>query len=305
MSVSVKCNGLDPCLFCTENRLECSYSREPRRRGPPSGYLRYTETRVALFEVLLGLFLSRTHPASDGGATSADPFYETVKTLVAESTTCTQDVWDGHRRAWTVCRSAKMIDDLAMTLSPYSQRPDQEVALKPLLPPVHPGGAASASGGRASAKTPDTSGSPPLPPTTPPPKGRHPAQAPHAGPSSAVWPAPGGESASDQGAVEYPQAAVHTLSRESFERNIPLQPSASNGSSSPWHFSQSGLDASEYSLSPAGRSNVKVLAAGASFPLDSAMDPDRAGGVGQENPMVIPGVGKFDTQDANYEGSYW
>lgn len=195
-----------------------------------------------------------------------------------------------------------MIDDLAMTLSPYSQRPDQEVALKPLLPPVHP------SGSRAGAKTPDTPpGSPPPPPpppapsTSPPSGGRHPAPTPHAGPSSAAWPAPIGDSGSDHGAAEYPQAAVHALSRESFERNNPLQPAQpplSNGSS-PWQFSQSGLDASEYSPSPAGRSNVKPLAAGAGF---SAIGPDR---VGRENAMMIPGVGQFEMQDTNYEGSYW
>ena len=189
-----------------------------------------------------------------------------------------------------------------MTLSPYSQRPDQEVALKPLLPPVHP------SGSRAGAKTPDTPpGSPPPPPpppapsTSPPSGGRHPAPTPHAGPSSAAWPAPIGDSGSDHGAAEYPQAAVHALSRESFERNNPLQPAQpplSNGSS-PWQFSQSGLDASEYSPSPAGRSNVKPLAAGAGF---SAIGPDR---VGRENAMMIPGVGQFEMQDTNYEGSYW
>lgn len=275
---------------------------------------------MTLFEILLGLFLTRTYPnTSDRPGAATDPFYESVKTLLAESTTCTQDVWDGHRRAWTVCRSAKLIDDLAMTLSPYSQRPDQEVASKPLLPPVHPTGSGSAAvaanaiiENRAAVKTPSDSGSP-LAPITPPPHRVRPApSSAHAGPSSSpvAWSAPVGDSGSDHGAMEFPQAALRTLSRESFERNIPLQPSAqpsvSNGSS-PWQFSQSGLDvsaaASEYSLSPACRPDRKI-SAGVSFPLDSTLDPDRVDAE-QENRMMMAGVGPFGLQDTNYEGSYW
>ena len=312
-----KCNGLDPCVFCTENRVECSYSREPRRRGPPSGYLRYTETRVTLFEILLGLFLTRTYPnTSDRPSTATDPFYESVKTLLAESATCTQDVWDEHRRAWTVCRSAKLIDDLAMTLSPYNQRPDQEVASKPLLPPVHPSGSGSTGAptnaieNHATVKTPSVSPRSPLASITPPPhRGRPASSGAHAGPSSspATRSALIGDSGSDHGATEFAQSAMRTLSRESFERNIPVQPSthpsASNGSS-PWQFSQSGLDvstaASEYSLSPACRPDRKITAS-VGFPLGS---PDRIG-IGRDNRMMMAGVGPFELQDTNYEGSYW
>jgi len=276
---------------------------------------------VTLFEILLGLFLTRTYPnTSDRSSTATDPFYESVKTLLAESTTCTQDVWDEHRRAWTVCRSAKLIDDLAMTLSPYSQRPEQEVASKPLLPPIHPSGSGSAAAAaanaiienRATVKTPSDSAGSPLAPITPPPhRGRPASSSAHAGPSSspAARSAPVGGSGSDHGAMEFAQSAMHMLSRESFERNIPLQPSAqpsASSRSSPWQFSQSGLDASapsEYSLSPACRPDRKV-SANVAFPLESAMDPDRVD-VGQENRMMMAGVGPFDLQDTNYEGSYW
>ncbi|KAJ7472386.1 hypothetical protein B0H11DRAFT_2237048 [Mycena galericulata] len=101
-----KCDGLEPCIFCTETKVECSYSREPRRRGPPSGYLRYTETRVALLE-----------------------------TLLAQSKTHTQDVWDAYKHVWTDCDASRRVHELAGVFAPFSPTDNQTPAPKSLLPP--------------------------------------------------------------------------------------------------------------------------------------------------------------------------
>ncbi|KAJ7040688.1 hypothetical protein C8F04DRAFT_1081757 [Mycena alexandri] len=90
-----KCDGLEPCIFCTDTKVECSYSREPRRRGPPSGYLRYTETRVTLLETLLGLFIQTSGPQT------AQQLFDAVKTLRTESSTNTQEIWDAYKLTWT------------------------------------------------------------------------------------------------------------------------------------------------------------------------------------------------------------
>lgn len=306
-----KCNGLDPCLFCTENRVECSYSREPRRRGPPSGYLRYTETRVALFEILLGLFISHMYPDSDREAT-IDPFYEVAQTLMAESKICTQDVWDGHRRVWTVRQSAKVIDKLAITLAPYSQRPDQEVASKPLLPPVLPnvGASADASVGASSdVRTPETPISP-LPPPTPPPRG-HSASGIIVVPSSVAWTPLPADSSSDRGGIDYSPSATHTLSRESFERRtIPLHPISTplSTETASWQYSRLEIPtADEYNVS--SESNK---ASDSAYPLDSALDAERFEAAEQEHRLILsspvarnPTISQFGDQDTNYAGSYW
>ncbi|KAK2467911.1 hypothetical protein APHAL10511_000206 [Amanita phalloides] len=314
-----KCNGLDPCLFCTENKVECSYSREPRRRGPPSGYLRYTETRVALFEILLGLFISRTYPASSAHD-AIDPFYDAVETLLAESKSCTQDVWDGHRRAWTVNLSSKMIDDLAMALSPYSQRPEQEAGSRRLLPSIPPHTtttSASAEGAGVGVKPSDGQISPSfslaaLPGGGRPRRGVQGALA--VGPTSAsssssaaavavaTWAAPVDDSGSDYGAIEFSPSATRTLSRESFERGTaPLRPGQSQASgATPWQYPHSRLELSGTAEYAPATSTTHKTASGTPYPLDSAMDLDRTGSV-----MAMPNVAPFDEQDINYAGSYW
>ncbi|KAJ7088701.1 hypothetical protein C8R44DRAFT_751803 [Mycena epipterygia] len=123
-----KCDGLEPCIFCTETKVECSYSREPRRRGPPSGYLRHTETRVALFETLLGLFIQASGPQT------TQKLYEVAQTLKAESTTHTQDVWDAYKQVWSHCDAARAVQELATVFAPFSPADNQTPAQKALLP---------------------------------------------------------------------------------------------------------------------------------------------------------------------------
>lgn len=130
--IFLQCDGLDPCLFCTETKVECSYSREPRRRGPPSGYLRYTETRVTLLETLLGLFILRAAVPIETSV--ADILLENIRVLQTESKSCTQDVWDAYKASWTASQAAKVLDELANTFAPFTPRPDQEGFSKPLLP---------------------------------------------------------------------------------------------------------------------------------------------------------------------------
>ncbi|KXN85631.1 Nitrogen assimilation transcription factor nirA [Leucoagaricus sp. SymC.cos] len=128
------CDGLDPCAFCVDNKLECLYSKEPRRRGPPSGYLRYTETRVAILEILLGLYLSKLPKKEEGDDQAADPFLEFAQTLQSEAKTCTQDVWDAHKAIWTKCPSAKLVEELTISFAPFTPRSAQEAPVKTLLP---------------------------------------------------------------------------------------------------------------------------------------------------------------------------
>ncbi|KAJ7628567.1 hypothetical protein FB45DRAFT_40568 [Roridomyces roridus] len=122
-----KCDGLDPCIFCTETKLECSYSREPRRRGPPSGYLKHTETRVALLETLLGLFIQSSPQ-------SAHALNETIQTLTEQSKTQTQDVWDTYKRTWSESDAARGLHQLAISFAPFAPTENQIPASKPLLP---------------------------------------------------------------------------------------------------------------------------------------------------------------------------
>ncbi|KAJ7719091.1 hypothetical protein DFH07DRAFT_947186 [Mycena maculata] len=142
-----KCDGLEPCIFCTETKVECSYSREPRRRGPPSGYLRYTETRVALFETLLGLFIQTS------GQQSIQTLSDAVRTLMAQSKTHTQDVWDAYKRVWTDSDASRGVHELASVFAPFSPAENQTPAPKSLLPPA----------GRPQQPVPSPSLSPPPP----------------------------------------------------------------------------------------------------------------------------------------------
>ncbi|KAM6494888.1 hypothetical protein JOM56_009511 [Amanita muscaria] len=211
-----KCDGLHPCSLCSENRIECLYSSEPKRRGPPSGYLRYVETRVALFEVLLGLFISLTNSTSERQNTAAtDPFIDIAQRLVDESKRCTQDVWDEHKRAWTTCRSAKVIDELALAFAPYNPRTEHEGAPKTLLPPQDLDGLT------------DT-------PIPPPHSSDLSVSTSCAGPSAAAWsdrrPSPASISNLVHAAVEYPLTTVPVFSGEPFEGGTtdPLQPSSTS-----------------------------------------------------------------------------
>ncbi|KAF5390979.1 hypothetical protein D9757_004004 [Collybiopsis confluens] len=135
-----KCDGLDPCYFCRETKVECSYSREPRRRGPPSGYLKYTETRVNILETLLGLLC-----ASHSNPDSIIPtLLALTLTLKSESKTCTQDVWDRHKANWSGSQAAEVIEELTLTFAPFVHNRGENSAsgegyAKPLLPPMHDG----------------------------------------------------------------------------------------------------------------------------------------------------------------------
>ncbi|KAF9450826.1 hypothetical protein P691DRAFT_809349 [Macrolepiota fuliginosa MF-IS2] len=145
-----KCDGLDPCAFCVDNKLECLYSKEPRRRGPPSGYLRYTETRVAILEILLGLYLSKLPKKEEDADVLFDPFLDIAKTLQTEAKTCTQDVWDAHKTLWTRCPSAKVVEELVVSFAPFTPRSAQEAPAKTLLPPPPTSTASSATHDRHS-----------------------------------------------------------------------------------------------------------------------------------------------------------
>jgi hypothetical protein len=140
-----QCDGLDPCAFCVENKLECLYSKEPRRRGPPSGYLRYTETRVAILEILLGLYLTKLPKKAEDDEQLFDPFLEIAQILQSEAKTCTQDVWDAHRARWSKCPSAKLVEELVVSFAPFTPRSAQEAPVKTLLPPPAANSAASTS----------------------------------------------------------------------------------------------------------------------------------------------------------------
>lgn len=118
-----------------DNKLECLYSTEPRRRGPPSGYLRYTETRVAILEILLGLYLSKLPKKEEDVEVPFDPFLDIAKVLQSEAKTCTQDIWDAHKAIWTRCPSAKLVEDLVVSFAPFTPRSAQDAPAKTLLPP--------------------------------------------------------------------------------------------------------------------------------------------------------------------------
>ncbi|KAJ7246573.1 hypothetical protein B0H12DRAFT_1235505 [Mycena haematopus] len=124
-----KCDGLEPCIFCTETGLDCSYSREPRRRGPPSGYLRFTETRVALLETLLGLYIQTS------AHQTTQILHNAVRRLAAESKSrTTQDVWDAYKLKWTNSDASRAIHELAAVFAPFSPTENQSVTAKALLP---------------------------------------------------------------------------------------------------------------------------------------------------------------------------
>lgn len=149
----IQCDGLDPCAFCVDNKLECLYSKEPRRRGPPSGYLRYTETRVAILEILLGLYLSKLPKKEEEDGEPFDPFLDIATTLQAEAKTCTQDVWDAHKAVWTRCPSAKVVEELVVSFAPFTPRSAQEAHVKTLLPPPAASATTSSTHDRHSTST--------------------------------------------------------------------------------------------------------------------------------------------------------
>ncbi|KAJ3575464.1 hypothetical protein NP233_g1081 [Leucocoprinus birnbaumii] len=148
-----KCDGLDPCAFCVDNKLECLYSKEPRRRGPPSGYLRYTETRVAILEILIGLYISKLPKKEEDEEDLFDPFFEIAQTLQSEAKTCTQDVWDAHKARWTQSPSAKVVEELVVSFAPFTPRSTTEAPVKTLLPPPTASASASTNHDRNSGST--------------------------------------------------------------------------------------------------------------------------------------------------------
>ncbi|THH18800.1 hypothetical protein EW146_g2246 [Bondarzewia mesenterica] len=160
------CNGLDPCSFCTDAGVECSYSSEPRRRGPPAGYLRYTETRVSILETFLGLVLSSlSHGNKSEAGTSNNShargslpgpqtFADLANVIRAESTTATQDVWDAYKAVWSASETARVLEKVVVSFAAIVPRPEGQDAganagsSKPLLPPRasnDPGAAVSAA----------------------------------------------------------------------------------------------------------------------------------------------------------------
>ncbi|KAF8214072.1 hypothetical protein K438DRAFT_1802822 [Mycena galopus ATCC 62051] len=150
-----KCDGLEPCIFCTETGLECSYSREPRRRGPPSGYLRFTETRVALLETLLGLHVLTS------GAQTGHILLDAAQRLARESKShTTQDVWDAYKLNWTDSDASRAIHELAAVFAPFSPAENQSVAARALLPLPQSGQTTQQQTGKQSQQPPSRSPSP-------------------------------------------------------------------------------------------------------------------------------------------------
>ncbi|KAJ7100696.1 hypothetical protein B0H15DRAFT_899587, partial [Mycena belliarum] len=145
-----KCDGLEPCIFCTDTKVECSYSREPRRRGPPSGYLRYMEMRVTILETLLGRFIQTSGPQS------ALHLYNAACTLSSESKSRTQDVWDAYKQVWSACDAARPVHELVITFAPFSPADNHTPAVKALLPVA----------GKQSAPPSPAQAPPPSPPDT-------------------------------------------------------------------------------------------------------------------------------------------
>ncbi|KAF8634763.1 hypothetical protein AX15_000726 [Amanita polypyramis BW_CC] len=251
--------------------------------------------------------MSRVYPASER---DIDPLYEAAQTLLAEAKSCTQDVWDGHRRIWAVCQSAKVIDELAITFAPYSQRPDQEVVSRPLLPHSHPNTSGSTGGAtQPTARTPGTPGTPvPSSSHTPPPRER-----PASGSSSLSWAVVAPESGSDHGALDFTPHAPHTLSRESFERcSAPPQSTQPPEPTEPpplWLYAPSRLEIApaEYGV-PSDRKEGRISPNGG-FSFDSSINGDVAG---HENPNILSIsangnyiISRFEDQGTNYTGSYW
>jgi hypothetical protein len=128
-SLLLQCDGHEPCASCTTNsKAECSYSHEPRRRGPPSGYLRYIETKVNLLETFLGLVISRTN--SEGRA----QFVECANDLRIESKESTQDVWDACKNSWNDLETSKILEEIVLNFAPFVHNSDHDTNSKPLLP---------------------------------------------------------------------------------------------------------------------------------------------------------------------------
>ncbi|KIM91769.1 hypothetical protein PILCRDRAFT_811044, partial [Piloderma croceum F 1598] len=135
-----KCDGRDPCFFCVDTHNECSYSREPRRRGPPSGYLRYIETRVTILETFLGLLISRSPSLSP----TLTPLAHHLHGDSIPSSGVTQDVWDGYREHWTKEVSCRVLEETVVGVTGFVRKEEGDSStatsglpsgFKPLLPP--------------------------------------------------------------------------------------------------------------------------------------------------------------------------
>ncbi|KAF8316180.1 hypothetical protein DL93DRAFT_800390 [Clavulina sp. PMI_390] len=78
-----KCDGETPCRACRELSIDCTYSRQARRRGPPLGFLRHIEVRLHINDAFLGFLLAhldltaqqqQPQSASPAAAQSTHPF---------------------------------------------------------------------------------------------------------------------------------------------------------------------------------------------------------------------------------------
>ncbi|PBK89054.1 hypothetical protein ARMGADRAFT_350456 [Armillaria gallica] len=270
-----KCDGLDPCFFCKETKVECSYSREPRRRGPPSGYLRYTETRVTLLETLLGLCILKLR----GTVAFSDLCLQSVEVLRTESKTCTQDVWDAYKVVWTTTDAAKILDDLTNTFAPFAQRTDQETFAKPLLPPPNP------NMKPGSVQSPST----PSQPTFYHPKANGHSQSPSV---MQTTPSP----TSEQPHLSY-NLPSYSMSRESFERTHTPPPQLKKCDTPVW--SREEIDFSFPATSPT-TSRVPLSYPSPisnAFPVATPPDVEMSTDLDYKAPA--------DESNTAYTGSYW
>jgi len=122
-------------IIYTDNWDTCS------RRGPPSGYLRYIETRVTILETFLGLLIYR----SPSLPPTLTPLAHHLHGDSKPSSGVTQDVWDGYREHWTKEDSCRVLEQTVVGVTGFVRKEDEgdsstttsglSSGFKPLLPP--------------------------------------------------------------------------------------------------------------------------------------------------------------------------
>src|ERR1700685_2772219 len=105
------------------------------RRGPPSGYLRYIEARVAVLETFLGLLISDSNSTSSIPLTSTPSsasFSQTLTNLSIQllndskpSSGTTQDVWDGYREYWAKEEACRVLEEAVVGFTGFIKRDEE------------------------------------------------------------------------------------------------------------------------------------------------------------------------------------
>jgi len=143
-----QCDGAQPhCQTCIESNLECTYSRQARRRGPPLGFLRHVEVRLHIGDAFLGYVISEDPGLVSELLSRARSFAQLPQDPTSGQAISEQIArWDNWAAQWRETDMSRILDGVSARFATPVSRPELESPLKtsttattpPAIPPPPP-----------------------------------------------------------------------------------------------------------------------------------------------------------------------